>query len=113
MFLPITDYHAGGSAATFGQDAEAYEWGLAQYLGAGVAACYRGNRPYSNPAAKAALTRWIGFYKAHRHTLIQPIIHVRRPDMQSWDGWLHANPLGLGRMACGDTNRTSLRTGYW
>ena len=37
MFLPITDYHAGGEAATFGGDIKAYEWGLAQYLGAGTA----------------------------------------------------------------------------
>ena len=46
MFLPITDYHAGGEAAAFGNDLKAYEWGLAQYLGAGTAACYRGDRPY-------------------------------------------------------------------
>ena len=46
MFLPITDYHAGGEAAAFGNDLKAYEWGLAQYLGAGTAACYRGERPY-------------------------------------------------------------------
>ena len=97
MFLPITGYHAGGAAAEFGTDAEAYEWGLAQYLGAGVAACYRGIKPYDTPEIQAILTKWITFYTAHRHTLIQPIVHIRRPDMQSWDGWLHVNPLGLGR----------------
>ena len=34
--------------------------------------------------------------KAHRATLIQPVVHLRRPDMQGWDGWLHVNPFGFG-----------------
>lgn len=33
MFLPISDYHAGGPDAEFANHAEAYEWALAQYLG--------------------------------------------------------------------------------
>eukprot|EP01043_Picozoa_sp_COSAG02_P067792 COSAG02_NODE_11023_length_1810_cov_0.870836_1_plen_221_part_00 len=94
MFLPITDYHAGGEAATFGEHIKAYEWGLAQYLGAGTAACYRGNRPYANDPTKAVVTKWISWYKQHRATLIHPIVHIRRADMQSWDGWLHVNPFG-------------------
>ena len=102
MFLPITDYHAGGADATFGGDPEAYEWGLAQYLGAGVAACYRGDKPYASPATKAILLKWIGFYKAHRQTLIQPVVHIRRASMQSWDGWLHVNPLALGKQHAPD-----------
>ena len=90
--------HAGGDAAAFGGDPAAYEFAVAQYLGAGVAACYRGSRPYSMPAEKAMLTKWIGFYKAHRGSLLQPIVHIRRADMQSWDGWLHVRWLGqLGR----------------
>ena len=24
--------------------------------------------------------------------MIQPVVHLRRPDMQSWDGWVHVNP---------------------
>ena len=88
--------HAGGDAAAFGGDPAAYEFAVAQYLGAGVAACYRGSRPYSMPAEKAMLTKWIGFYKAHRGSLIQPIVHIRRADMQSWDGWLHVNPYAYG-----------------
>lgn len=43
------------------------------------------------------LIKWISFYKAHRSTLIQPMVHIRRATMQSWDGWMHVNPLGLGR----------------
>eukprot|EP00041_Stephanoeca_diplocostata_P022131 m.524555 g.524555 ORF g.524555 m.524555 type:complete len:930 (+) comp21989_c0_seq4:241-3030(+) len=99
MFVPVSDYHAGGEAAEFGQDPAAYEFALAQYLGAGVAACYRGPRPFASPATQTALTKWITFYKTHRHVLTQPIVHVRRADMQSWDGWLHVNPLAWGTQA--------------
>eukprot|EP01060_Flectonema_neradi_P038947 TRINITY_DN834_c3_g1_i1.p1 TRINITY_DN834_c3_g1~~TRINITY_DN834_c3_g1_i1.p1 ORF type:complete len:731 (+),score=110.09 TRINITY_DN834_c3_g1_i1:70-2262(+) len=92
MFLPIQDYHAGGSAASFAGHEKAYEWALAQYLGAGVAACYRGPQPYTSDSMKAILTKWISFYKAHRETLVKPVVHIRRPSLQSWDGWLHVNP---------------------
>ena len=30
-----------------------------------------------------------------------PVVHLRRPDMQGWDGWLHVNPFVFG--ASGDT----------
>ena len=40
------------------------------------------------------MTKWVSWYKAHRATLIHPIVHIRRADMQSWDGWLHINPFG-------------------
>ena len=30
MFVPLSDYHAGGSEATFAHDPLAYEWALAQ-----------------------------------------------------------------------------------
>jgi hypothetical protein len=96
MFLPITDYHAGGEAAAFGNDLRAYEWGLAQYLGAGTAACYRGSRVYKDEPTRTMVTKWISWYKAHRATLIHPIVHIRRADMQSWDGWLHVNPFAYG-----------------
>eukprot|EP01064_Diplonema_japonicum_P011089 TRINITY_DN1836_c1_g1_i1.p1 TRINITY_DN1836_c1_g1~~TRINITY_DN1836_c1_g1_i1.p1 ORF type:complete len:730 (+),score=233.37 TRINITY_DN1836_c1_g1_i1:85-2274(+) len=92
MFLPITQYHAGGTAAEFQAHQLEYEWGLAQYLGAGTAACYRGDVPYTTDSMKAVLQKWIGMYKAHRQTLIQPVVHIRRPSMQSWDAFLHVNP---------------------
>ncbi len=40
-----------------------YEWGLAQYLGAGVAACYRGLRIYDTEETKALVKKWVHFYK--------------------------------------------------
>lgn len=51
MFTPLVDYHAGGAPAAFEPLKEhltAYEWALATYLGAGVAACYRGPRLVSD-----------------------------------------------------------------
>lgn len=104
LTMLIPDYHAGGEAATFGGDIKAYEWGLAQYLGAGTAACYRGNRPYANDKTRSMVTKWISWYKQHRATLIHPIVHIRRADMQSWDGWLHVNPFGytVGNNTSGD-----------
>lgn len=84
--------HNRGSEATFKGHNDAYEWALAQYLGAGVASCYRGDVPFWDEESQAIVTKWIAFYKRHRATLIQPIVHLRRPSMQTWDGWLHVNP---------------------
>jgi len=111
MFVPLDDYHAGGPAAAFAHDAEAYEWALAQYLGAGVAACYRGARPFTTPAIEAVVAKWIGWYKAHRYTLVQPIIHLRRPDMQGWDGWIHVSPFGLGASQRDEAHGTMCQQG--
>lgn len=95
MFLPIVEYEGGGAAASFApleDHVEEYEWALAQYFGAGVAACYRGERLYEGPKSRAVLQKWTSFYRSHRMVLTKPIIHLRRPDMQSWDGWLHVHP---------------------
>ena len=36
---------------------------MAQYLGAGVAACYRGFRVYDTEETKAVVKKWVEFYK--------------------------------------------------
>ena len=41
-----------------------YEWGLAQYLGAGVAACYRGYRVYDTERTRRLVMKYVEFYKA-------------------------------------------------
>ena len=41
-----------------------YEWGLAQYLGAGVAACYRGYRVYDTDRTESLVKKYVEFYKA-------------------------------------------------
>ena len=40
-----------------------YEWGLAQYFGAGVAACYRGTRVYDTQKTMEVVKKWVSFYK--------------------------------------------------
>jgi len=56
MFVPLVDYHGGGDAAAFeplSEHLQEYEWALAQYLGYGTAACYRGTRLYDTDETKA------------------------------------------------------------
>lgn len=62
MFVPLVDYHSGGAAAAFeplSEHLQSFEWALAQYLGAGVAACYRGNRIFDTPTVQAVVTKWV------------------------------------------------------
>ena len=85
MQVPLIDYHGGGDAAAFeplSQHLLEYEWALAQYLGYGVAACYRGYELYDAPVTQALVMKWVNFYKEYRDILISDIVHVRRPDMQ-------------------------------
>lgn len=94
MFVPLVDYHGGGDAAAFeplSDNLLEYEWALAQYLGFGTAACYRGTRLYDTEETKAIVKKWVDFYKKHRQILISDIIHLRRADMQGIDAILHAN----------------------
>jgi hypothetical protein len=97
MFVPLTQYHGGGAAATIEplcEHLEHYEARLANLFGAGVQACYRGPRIYDTDDTKALVQKWIAFYKQHREVLDADIIHLRRPDGRDWDGILHVNPQG-------------------
>ena len=95
MFVPLTQYHGGGAAATIEplKDHLAhYETRLANLFGAGVQACYRGPRLFDTEETKAVVKKWVDFYKAHRAILDSDLIHLRRADGRDWDGWLHVNP---------------------
>ena len=49
MFVPLTQYHGGGAAATIeplNEHLDHYETRLRNLFGAGVQACYRGPRLY-------------------------------------------------------------------
>jgi hypothetical protein len=95
MFVPLTEYHGGGAAATIEplkDHLDHYEIRLANLLGAGVQACYRGPCLYDSPETYAVVKRWVDFYKQHRAILDSDIIHLRRADARDWDGWLHVNP---------------------
>jgi hypothetical protein len=95
MFVPLTEYHGGGAAATLeplSEHLDAYEAHLANNLGAGVQACYRGPRLYDTDATKALVKQWVSWFKAHRDILESDIIHVRRADGRDIDCLLHVNP---------------------
>jgi hypothetical protein len=96
MFVPLTQYHGGGAAATI-EPLKAhlphYEQRLANLFGAGVQACYRGPRLYDSPETRAVVKRWVDFYKQHRAILDSDIIHLRRADGRDIDYIVHVNPL--------------------
>lgn len=95
MFVPLTQYHGGGTAATIEplcEHLDHYEARLQNLFGAGVQACYRGPRLFDTPKTRDLVTKWVSFYKQYRSILDSDIIHLRRPDGNDWDGILHVNP---------------------
>ncbi|WP_215224033.1 NPCBM/NEW2 domain-containing protein [Echinicola shivajiensis] len=94
-FVPLTQYHGGGAAATLEplkDHLKAYENHMMQNYGSGVQACYRGPRLYDAPETKALVREVISWYKQYREILNSDMIHLRRPSGKDWDGFMHANP---------------------
>jgi len=95
MFVPLTEYQGGGEAATLeplSTHLDAYEDHLANNLGAGVQACWRGPRLYDSDATRELVTRWVDWFKRHRAILESDVIHLRRADGRDIDMLLHVNP---------------------
>jgi hypothetical protein len=95
MFVPLTQYHGGGAAATIEplkDHLPHYEARLANLFGAGVQACYRGPRLFDTDETRAVVKKWVDFYMTHRAILDSDLVHLRRADGRDWDGWLHVNP---------------------
>jgi len=95
MFVPLTEYHGGGAAATIeplGEHLDHYERMLVSNLALGVQACYRGPRLYDTEATRAMVKRWVDWFKAHRDILESDLIHGRRADGRDVDWMLHVNP---------------------
>jgi hypothetical protein len=95
MFVPLTEYHGGGAAATLEplrDHLPDYEAHLANNFGAGVQACYRGPRLYDSPETKAVVQKWVTWFKQYRDILESDLIHLRRADGRDLDYFLHANP---------------------
>ncbi len=95
MFVPLTEYHGGGPAATIeplNEHLDHYRQRLQNLFGAGVQACFRGPRLFDSSETKAVVQKWVNFYKQHRAILDSSLISLRRADGQDWDGWLHVNP---------------------
>lgn len=97
MFVPLTEYHGGGAAATLEPLSEHladYEHHLVTNFGAGVQACWRGPRLFDTDATRELVTKWVTWFKRHRRVLESDLVHVRRADGRDLDGWLHVDPLG-------------------
>ncbi len=95
MFVPLTEYHGGGAAATIeplDEHRDHYERRLGNLLGAGVQACFRGPRLYDTDATREMVRARVAWFKAHRAILESDIVHGRRPDGRDLDWILHVNP---------------------
>jgi hypothetical protein len=95
MFVPLTEYHGGGAAATIeplSEHLDHYQTRLSNLLGAGVQACYRGPRLYDTDQTREAAAKWVNWYKRHRAILDSDIVHGRRADGRDVDWLLHVNP---------------------
>ncbi len=95
MFVPLTEYQGGGAAATIEplrDHLPDYEGHLANTLGAGVQACWRGPRLYDSDETKALVKRWVAWFKQYRDILESDIIHGRRADGRDVDYLVHVNP---------------------
>ncbi|MCD6332249.1 MAG: hypothetical protein J7L89_03150 [Bacteroidales bacterium] len=97
MFVPLTQYHGGGAAATIEplhEHLDHYGKMLAGNLGNGVQACYRGPRLYDTDSTRDLVKKWVDFYKKYRDILESDVIHnsSRRADGKDPDWIFHANP---------------------
>lgn len=95
MFVPLTEYHGGGAAATIeplDEHRDHYAAMLRSNLGLGVQAFYRGPRLYDTDRTRDMIKREVAWYKAHRDILESDMIHGRRADGRDLDWMLHVNP---------------------
>lgn len=94
-FVPLTEYHGGGAAATLeplSEHLDAYRQLMMQYYGSGIQACYRGPRLYDTERTKKEVIDVVTWYKKYRRILNADVIHLRRPDARDWDGIMHVDP---------------------
>ena len=95
MFVPLTQYHGGGAAATvepLHEHLEHYEDMLQANLGLGVQACYRGPRLYDTDETRTVVKYWVDWFLEYRDILESDVIHGRRADGRDLDWMLHVNP---------------------
>lgn len=94
-FVPLTQYHGGGAAATLEplhEHLDAYQAHMMQNYGSGIQACYRGYRLYDTDETRKMVTDVIGWYKRYRDILNSELLHLRRPDGKDYDAVMHVNP---------------------
>ena len=97
MFVPLVQYHGGGSAATLEplkDHLKSFKAHLTNNLGYGAQAAYRGWRLYDSSETKDLILHWIDWYKLHREVLESEVIHGVRADGRDIDWIVHVNPDG-------------------
>lgn len=95
MFVPLSEYHGGGPAATIeplNEHLDHYEQMMDSNLGLGVQACYRGPRLFDSDATREMVKGKVDWFKKYRAILESDVIHGRRPDGRDLDWMLHVNP---------------------
>lgn len=104
MFVPLTQYHGGGAAATvepLSEHLDHYERIMLSNLGMGVQAHYRGPRLFDTEETREMVARNVVWFKKYRDILEADVIHGRRADGQDIDWVLHADPeLATPGMLC-------------
>jgi len=95
MFVPLSQYHGGGAAATIeplDTHIDHYERMMLSNLALGVQACYRGPRLYDTPRVRDMVKGRVAWFKQHRDILESDVLHLKRADGRTLDGMLHVNP---------------------
>lgn len=95
MFVPLTQYHGGGAAATIEPldlHRDHYQRMLSSNLAFGVQACYRGPRLFDTEETESLVKKWVTWFKKYRNILESDILHGRRADGRDLDWMLHVNP---------------------
>ncbi|WP_425397444.1 hypothetical protein [Aeoliella sp.] len=95
MFIPLSQYHGGGAAATIeplDEHQDHYRRMMQSNLGMGVQAHYRGPRLFDSAETKELVEQQVDWFKQHRDILESDIIHGRRADGRDLDWVLHVNP---------------------
>ncbi len=95
MFVPLSEYHGGGAAATIeplDEHRDHYRAMLESNLALGVQACYRGPRLFDTQRTKALVQESVAWFKRYRDILESDVVHGRRADGRDLDWMLHVNP---------------------
>lgn len=95
MFVPLSQYHGGGAAATIeplDKHLDHYQRMMQSNLAMGVQAHYRGPRLFDTQRTRDMVKRQVSWFKKYRDILESDMIHGRRADGRDLDWMLHVNP---------------------
>ncbi|XAM00338.1 hypothetical protein OT109_02905 [Phycisphaeraceae bacterium D3-23] len=95
MFVPLSQYHGGGAAATIEplhEHLDHYENMMRSNLGMGVQAHYRGPRLFDTDETRDMVKGVVDWFNNYRDILESDFVHGRRADGRDLDWVLHVNP---------------------